>query len=158
MKRLSEEGDETIGGCALAEGSYTVFVLPFAYQDMAEPEPGLAPDDRGYWAPLEFELETGDAARSPVWRLSYFLPETNLALFGRARWLELQGSRWGKEGTTCVPAGLLPKSIRVEWVRAVLFEAYQARTGQFGGSECTRNGMLLVKVVVTEPASLQHLL
>ncbi len=87
-----------------------------------------------------------------AWRLQYFMPETNLVLFKRARWFQLAGikkifandlSLVRHDGSTI--------ALGIEWSRLVLFEwDLHADKCSQGASPFAKNGLLLIKVGFSE--------
>ncbi len=134
---------------------------------------GLEPEERQKLERMEERAvwDEDDEAKL-VWRLQYFLPETNMVLFDRAKWFELRsecaeadsqspvaGIQWPTKLTLNNGIDSIP--LKVHWARLALFEwpeglekaAVKRRT-------FARNGILAIKVGFDPEShpSMHHLL
>lgn len=122
--------------------AFTWFLLPFAYK----PVPSMR-DSGGAetWEPLPFD------SADQVWRGTYFMPETNLVLFRRARWFQTRPPV--SMLRLKIPADTMmghtdSKEVCVTWeqTRVVLFEYPNNRDRQEQDFTTLRNGILAIKL------------
>jgi len=188
--------------------TYTIFLLPFAYQPEikgSKENPEFSDDPM--WRPLDWlkasepsaeeivefkkklELEYPQqpnkidgavqefiretkSERSSVWRLQYYMPETNYVLYRHARWFELsnfdgsaihQFSNASKSGLRLQPQTqeISSQPVDVHWIRLILFEYSAVESKDKSGSiPFARNGILAIKLGFHKESkpTIEHLL
>jgi hypothetical protein len=119
----------------------------------------------------EFVRET-TSERSSVWRLQYYMPETNYVLYRHARWFELCNSDGSAvhQLSNSTKLGLRLQSqtgeissqpVDVHWIRLILFEYSAAEsTIKSGSIPFARNGILAIKLGFNKESkpTMEHLL
>jgi hypothetical protein len=160
--------------------TYSIFLLPFAYQLDNRKENYQSTSNDGFsWKPFnwmksaeptsemikEINADSRPAfinqvreEHSPIWRLQYFMPETNAILYERAHWFELidpDGAKAqklpGSQGLTCcIPTETEkqnPIPLRLHWARLILFEYPDlAENREVKSIGFAQNGILAMKL------------
>jgi hypothetical protein len=156
--------------------TYSIFLLPFAYQPSPYDEKKSEGNEAYIWSPLDWPgtaepsedevakqkknkrqefVQKTRSERSPIWRLQYFMPETNMVLFNRAKWLGLTDAEGKKARTLPGSQGLHLKcggqnsktiALRLHWARLVLFEWPEEGVGRGNQVEFAQNGILAIKL------------